>query len=149
MWNDDNSGESSLRFAFSTDGLSLVMMKMIMMNTLATVVLVMEGVSRVVATSIQLSQDFSHMRKSPPILLRFRRRSTRHCLDKSRRDSGWILGGILATKLAWALSVTDSGWNELWIHLDHGPWYLEKALRSKVLCSVVWCPVDVPGPGRR
>ena len=99
MWND----ESSLRFAFSTDGLSLVMMKMIMMNTLATVVLVMEGVSRVVATSIQLSQDFSHMRKSPLILLRLRRRSTRHCLDKRRRDSGWTLGGILATKLAWAL----------------------------------------------
>ena len=68
--------------------------------TSSTMVLVMVGVSKVVATSNQLIHDFSNGSKSPPfpvlILLPFRSKATRLCLDKTRRDSGWTLGGIFA-----------------------------------------------------
>ena len=70
--------------------------------TSPTMVLVMVGVSKVVATSNQLIHDFSNGSKSPAalfpvlVLLLFMSKAIRLCLDKMRRDSGWTLGGIFA-----------------------------------------------------
>ena len=68
--------------------------------TSPTMVLVMVGVSKVVATSNQLIHRFSNRRTSllfpVLILLPFRSKATRLFLDKMRRDSGWTLGGIVA-----------------------------------------------------
>ena len=87
--------------------------------TSVRMVLVMEGVSRVVATSNQLIHDLSHGSKLPAALLRLhlsRRRATRRCLDKMRRDSGWTLAGILALGFpcTW-IHMMDSGWSGSWV----------------------------------